>query len=126
MRYDKDRRVFVFEIEDDEGVEETITVPATMDVCGRCGGHGTHDHAAFSTGITASEWAEHVHDDPDFPAEYARGTFAVTCEECHGANVVPAPDLDRLDDATRERVERWMDEEAAYRSEQAYVQRMGF
>jgi hypothetical protein len=59
----------------------THQIPAKFVICGRCNGEGTHDHPAFSNGITSSEWAEWDDDDRD---HYLRGDYDVACECCEG------------------------------------------
>lgn len=79
--------VTIFDDNDDEVEHE---LPATNEVCGRCDGHGTHTNTSIDgNGITSSEWAEW---DPEEQESYMNGEYDVTCEKCHGSNVVLVPD----------------------------------
>ncbi len=100
-----------------------LVVSAVYEVCGRCDGHGQHDHPAFANGITSSEWHGPDWDD-DSRDSYMRGVYDVPCERCKGARVELVPDESgltswqrsvlalhyegrRRDDAERASEERW-------------------
>lgn len=112
--------------DDDEEVEHKI--PAKYEVCSRCYGEGKHvDPNIDGDGITGSEWAELCDGDPDFPDDYMSGKFDVTCEECNGLRVVPAPDEEHMTDAQKELVKEWyeqQDRESSFDYEDAYTRRM--
>lgn len=91
---------------DDEGDEQTLTIPAKYEVCGRCYGKGKHDHPAFANGITSSEWNSPDWDDDSHEA-YIRGDYDVQCTVCNGERVVPVPDYDRLTPEQLTIVENW-------------------
>ena len=55
---DAERMVILLDIKNDDGNEETISVPARWVVCPRCDGKGSHWHEAFDNGIIASEMSE--------------------------------------------------------------------
>lgn len=78
-------------IMDEEGNEHVI--PSRFEVCGQCRGHGSHDHPAFSNGITSSEWSEM---DEDSRENYMSGAYDVTCTCCGGERVVLVPDTDNM------------------------------
>jgi hypothetical protein len=86
ITFDRARMLFLV---DDEDAGEGYEVPAVFEVCGRCDGHGKHDHPAFSNGITFDEW-----NGPGWSYEdqetYLSGGYDVQCEECKGDRVVPA------------------------------------
>lgn len=82
---------------DDGDVE--LELPAKVEVCWRCKGHGTHltpsigEHA-----YSMEEFNEAFDDDEDKDAYFQRGgMYDVTCHECHGKNVIKVVD----DDACR-------------------------
>ncbi len=57
-------------------------------ICERCEGNGSHDHPAFSNGISSDEWAEW---DADERESYMHGRYDVPCSECGGAGKVQEP-----------------------------------
>ena len=75
------------------GFRPVFSVPAKMEVCGRCEGTGKHDHPAFSNGFTSDEMAEAG---PDFQEEYMAGRYDVTCSACKGEKVQKVIDEDAL------------------------------
>lgn len=122
MEYDAARKVFC--LEDDEGVE--ITVPARMEVCGRCDGHGTHTNPSIDGhGITMDEWRGPEWDDESREA-YLSGRYDVTCGTCQGTNVVPVPDLRSVSAAVRRQVRAWQRDEAQVRAEARHEAQMGY
>ena len=75
------------------GIEMEISVPGERIVCPSCNGSGTElcgglKGAAFS--------ADEMYEDPDFSEDYCGGKYDVACSECHGKNVVTAPDESRM------------------------------
>lgn len=101
---------------DDEGdYSEEIELPAKWEVCGRCHGEGKHDPASFSGGFSAEDFAE----DPDFAEEYFKGSYDVSCEECHGRTTVLMIDEKSLTEEQRKQYETYMKQQyeaARYRS----------
>jgi hypothetical protein len=78
---------------DTDGTEVQHEMPAKMEVCGRCQGTGKHTNPSIDgNGITQSEMEELGE---DFREDYLSGVYDITCTECHGRNVVPAPDFAR-------------------------------
>ena len=77
-----------------------VYFPSKMVICPRCEGRGSHDHPAFSNGITSSEW-----NGPDWDDEsretYLSGGYDVSCSECAGLRVVAVPDVRRCSWAQR-------------------------
>lgn len=82
-----------FTIENDDGEEETMSLPTIMQVCHDCDGHGTtlcegmRGHA-----YSAEEFAEEF--DEEEREEYFRpgGMYDEQCRTCKGANVIPEVD----------------------------------
>lgn len=111
---------------DDEGEEIKREVPCKMEVCSRCEGHGTHLNPSIGEhAYTMEEFHESF--DEEGREEYFKrgGIYDVTCEECHGANVVPVPDLTKLSKEDQEKLEKHEADEAAYRAECEAERRMG-
>lgn len=105
---------------DEDGNE--VVIPSKYEVCGRCKGHGTHDHPAFSNGFTSSEWAEMDQDSRD---NYMSGAYDVMCTECDGQRVVLVPDFDNMTDELREIVEAEERAEREIRAAQRMERMMG-
>ncbi len=119
---------FVFrddDAEDDDLYEREFLVPALAVVCGRCDGRGTHDHEAFSNGITSSEW-----DGPDWDEEsreaYMRGAYDVRCTECEGKRVQLVPDEARAPTGFMEIYGKALDDDYRGRLEREHERRMGY
>lgn len=127
MKYDREHNRFTVEVygEDENGdYSEEITLPATLEVCDGCHGTGTHVHRAIDgNGITGAEWEEWDYEDRE---DYMGGRFDVTCEDCHGRNVMPVVDWDSVPDKVAERVQEQLDREAEYEAERAHELRMGY
>src|SRR4249920_3393464 len=78
-----------FEYEDDDGEEQTASLPGKYEICDECGGHGAHSRAVDGDGITSSEWAEWDQDDRE---TYLSGGYDQGCESCHGTGKVVVVD----------------------------------
>ena len=76
---------------DEDTAEVEVRLPAKYEVCPRCQGRGTHDHPAFSNGITSDEWNSPDWDD-DSREAYVRGAYDVACTQCQGERVVLVAD----------------------------------
>lgn len=76
----------------DDGDE--VALPTVFVVCPRCAGKGTHDHPAFSNGITAEEWNRDW--DDESREQYMGGGYDVPCSNCCGQRVVARPDRKRF------------------------------
>jgi hypothetical protein len=87
---------------DDEGNEEVIEIPCVWEICDDCRGEGRH--SAHLGVIDRSDWGDDEFED------YLRGAYDRACG-CDGGRV-KVPNLDRLDAATRARVEEHWDDEA--------------
>lgn len=114
---------FEIPLENDDGEEEILYLPAEFDVCPVCDGKGTHVNPSIDAhGITADEFS----DDPDFRDEYFSGRYDVPCYACKTKRVYPQPNAKT--DEEKEilaRVDEWMEDEYHYRSICAAERRMG-
>lgn len=90
----------IFGYVDDEGFD--VDVAAHWVVCDTCSGEGKHSHAVDGDGISSSEWEEWA---PEEQESYMRGDYDRECEGCKGRGLVLDVDWDKLDEATRKRVE---------------------
>jgi hypothetical protein len=100
---------------DDEGEPIEVECPMRKEVCPKCRGEGRHIHQAFIDEAFTVEDAER--DGLDFHDEVRRmqrGDYDVTCNKCHGQNVVDVPDLDALTPEQREALREYEEEEAHY------------
>lgn len=121
------RRVMVFTYNDEvmQGdewyeVERKADLPATVEVCGRCGGTGKHDHPAFSNGLGEDQLG-----DFEFMEGYHSGNYDVNCEECAGRNVQMVVDAEKADPTILEILYRYEDDLWASQQEEAAERRMG-
>ena len=115
--------VFKFTLLDDDGEERDLAFPGRWEICDRCRGNGTHDHPAFSNGLTSEDFEE----DPDFREEYLAGRYDVRCEECGGEGKVAVPDVPAMRFNQRRllvRCRRQAREIARDRAADAYTRRM--
>lgn len=90
--------------------DQAIKLPTHRIVCPRCHGNGEHVNPSIDgNGISTDDecWQ-----DDDFREGYLSGRYNVTCEECHGRNVVDDVDWDALSDELRARLEAAYQEEA--------------
>src|SRR3954471_21354083 len=83
-----------FTYEDDDGEEIEASLPAKMEVCYRCSGHGSHLHPAIGEHAYSVEEFYESFSEPEDREEYFRhgGIYDVACEVCHGQNVIPVVD----------------------------------
>lgn len=73
-------------------------LPAVVQLCSTCDGHGTVDNPAFDQGFTRSEWAELDCDEQD---AYMSGAYDVQCSACHGQRTQLVPDVSMMTWAQR-------------------------
>lgn len=110
-RIDQNRMTMEVELIDDDGDEYTVKFPIVFKVCWRCEGKGSHVHPGVDGhGITESEWEQ----DWSFEEQeqYWSGGYDVQCEECHGANVLPAIDEKRCEELGLEgQLQRYQEEQ---------------
>lgn len=83
---------------DEEGEEVTHSFPSKNEVCPRCEGHGTHLTPSIGNHAYSMEEFYESFDDEEDREEYFKrgGRYDVTCEECHGKNVIEVVDEDKL------------------------------
>jgi hypothetical protein len=118
---------------DDAEDEITHSFPSIKEVCGRCEGHGTHLTPSIGEHAYSSEEFYESFCEPEDRAEYFKrgGIYDVTCDLCHGANVVAVVDEAHLSEADKEKFlsyekcERLQaqydaDDAATYRMESGY------
>jgi hypothetical protein len=84
--------------ETDENEEIELQVPAKMEVCPECEGHGyVLREGLRGVAYTAEEFREAFCDDEDRQAYFSRGgKYDTLCDSCGGKNVVPVVDEDRI------------------------------
>jgi len=85
---DRKRMQFTFTTEDENGAETLHTLPVRMEVCPTCDGRGTHVKASVDAG--GYNFEDDDYDDQEGESSYWSGAYDVTCETCHGNNVVPS------------------------------------
>jgi DnaJ-class molecular chaperone len=83
-----------FTIENDDGEEVVYELPSKMEVCSLCGGHGTHLMPGLQGhAFTREEFEDTFDDDEDREQYFTRGgRYDVTCQCCHGKNVIEVID----------------------------------
>jgi hypothetical protein len=112
----------VIEIEQEDGSYLETSIPSKFEVCGRCGGEGSHVNPAVDgNGISVEEMGE----DPDFAENYFSGVYDVQCTECKGLRVVPVVDETRCSAELLKAYAKHQDEEYRYQAECAMERRMG-
>jgi hypothetical protein len=108
--FNAEAMTFTFIQEDKDGEEVSYTLPAKFEVCPTCNGRGTHvrpsvDASGFDGWDDVDEYGE---------SNYLAGAYNVTCQTCHGRNVVPSIDRDAADDTTLALWDSEREEEASY------------
>jgi excinuclease UvrABC ATPase subunit len=98
-------------------------LPSVWTICHRCDGNGTHDHPAFSNGITSSEWEQDW--DEEEREHYLRGAYDVQCEKCHGSGKVLEVDRDRVNPRLLVLYDNYQDQVRIMRFEVETERRMG-
>ena len=108
----------------DEYPRSSQRIYTVKEVCPRCCGEGTHVNPSIDgNGISADEWYNEW--DDESREMYLTGGYDVTCEECHGSNVVDVLDETRTLKVIVDRWNEWIHDEWAYRAECAAERRMG-
>ena len=84
--------------ENDDEEEVTLTLPAKMEVCYECDGHGyVLCDGMRNHGYSQEEFNEAFDDEEDRAAYFQRGgKYDVACPVCRSKNVVPVVDETRL------------------------------
>ena len=100
-------------IYNDDGEQEEHKLPAKNEVCDRCEGFGTHTNPSIDgNGITESEMAEILHEDPEFLNNYMGGMYDVGCFACHGNKVVLVPDEEACSAEKMKVLQTWYDQQS--------------
>ncbi len=107
-------------VDDGEGWETVVSLPAKWVVCDVCDGKGTVVNPSIDCGgLTGEDFA----DDPDFANDYMSGVYDQPCNRCQGRTTISVVDRDRCDAdllaAYDEAVKDEADAEAAQRAELA-------
>jgi hypothetical protein len=98
----------VYEYEDEDGclVKINETVPVKMEVCPSCGGFGKYVNPNIDrNGLTQEDFD----DDPDFRENYFDGLYDITCTQCKGEKLIPTIDVNNINGALKEKVEKYLD-----------------
>jgi len=121
--FDLRTMTLLYTIEDDEGLEDIVEVPAQFVICSTCRGKGQHSLAVDGHGITASEW----HHDWSFEEKqaYMAGDYDRRCDDCDGSGKYPEPDWVKLSPKDTERVRSWMKDQREFEAMVAAERRMG-
>lgn len=99
-------------IYDDEGEEVEYLLPARYEVCFRCRGEGRHCNPSIDgNGITGSEMAEILNEDPNFLEDYVGGKYDVVCRECDGLRVISEVDEEHLSEDQKKIYDLWCRQE---------------
>jgi len=89
LDFDEKQMVLHMCIEDDDGEEQIIDVPAKFTVCPDCRGKGTCVNPDIDRhGLSREDFSE----DPDFEEAYYRGRYDIPCPGCKGLRVIPVAD----------------------------------
>ena len=84
--------------DEETGDEVEHELPARMEVCPRCDGHGTHLNPSIGEHAYTREEFDETFDDEDREEYFRRGgKYDVQCLSCRGKNVVAVVDEERLD-----------------------------
>jgi len=126
VSFDAKAMTLTYRMEDDDGLEEEIVLPARFEVCPTCSGKGAHVNPSIDAhGISREEFDE----DPDFRDDYLSGAYDVACYGCGGKRVVPEVNDENLSEegkAMLARVQARDEREARYRAQQRHEQAMGY
>lgn len=104
-----------------KGNQFEVLLPAKRIVCPTCEGTGS----VLRDGLRGVAFNLDQMDDPDFVENYFGGNYDVTCDHCHGENVVLEIDYEALSEKMKARVDRQADQEWAAEQEQRAEQRWG-
>lgn len=111
-------------VENEDGLEEELTLPAKFEVCSICRGKGTVVNPNIDRhGISPEEFAE----DPDFEEAYFSGAYDQSCGWCGGRRVeaVPDPKSDE-DKATLKRYNDRLAQLAQWEAEEQRARELGY
>lgn len=108
--YDKDEETISFTVTEyvdghDEDGNETeyceehdFSLPATLVVCDLCHGKGKYVNPSIDAGGLSRD---DFYEDPGFAEGYFGGAYDVCCGQCHGNNVIPIVNEERLNEKQR-------------------------
>lgn len=119
----------IVKYENDEGEEIELELPCKMEVCDRCEGYGTHLTPSIGEHAYSSEEFYEAFDDEESREQYFKrgGIYDVTCEVCHGKNVVPVIDEENIPEELKAQYQEYLkyDERMAqYEAEDRATARM--
>lgn len=117
---------FYSEDENGDEIEITAHFPAKWEICDHCRGNGTHDHPAFSNGISGEEFYGEW--EPEERERYMDGFYDVSCDDCGGSGKVKVIDEDAITEDQQDDLKdyyRQLRRQAAYDRECAMERRMG-
>lgn len=120
-----------FEVIDDEtGDEVVLSLPAKMEVCHDCEGHGTHLAPGMRFHAYSQEEFYEEFDDEDREQYFTRGgMYDVMCETCKGKNVIAVVNENACrTEEQKALLKRYYDiekDKAMFRREQEAERRMG-
>ena len=100
---------------------ETL-LPAKRIVCPTCEGTGR----VLCDGLRGVAIDPEHMEDPDFAESYFGGNYDVTCDHCHGENVVLEVDYEALSEKMKARVDRQANQEWRDEQERLAERRWGF
>jgi hypothetical protein len=113
LEVDERRMIASVTLENEDGEEITAEAPVIFEVCGRCGGRGSHVNPSIDGhGITMEEWDQDWSEDER--EGYLSGRYDVTCYECAGKRVVAVIDETRCDSDVLDQIRRLEREDAEY------------
>ena len=107
---DRKRMQFTFVTVDENEVETLHTLPIRMQVCPTCDGRGTH----IRPSIDAAGFDDWDDVDENGESNYFAGAYDITCETCHGNNVVPSICREGANKATLALWDKQLADEAEY------------
>ena len=93
--------------------EVAVQLPSKNEVCPRCEGHGTHLTPSIGEHAYSMEEFHEAFDDDESRGEYFRrgGIYDVTCEKCHGRNVIAVVDEDACTAEQKEHLRLYEEEQ---------------
>jgi len=94
----------------DDGDEIELDLPSHMDVCGDCQGHGTvMNESMRNHAYSSEEFYEAFPEDEDREQYFKRGgIYDVQCPTCHGKNVVPVVDEEKLSEEQKAQYKEYL------------------
>jgi hypothetical protein len=115
--------------DDDDEIE--LDLPYRMEVCGNCEGHGTvMNESMRNHAYSREEFEETFFEDEDREQYFKRGgIYDVVCTACHGKNVVPVVDEERLTEEQKAQYEIYLAycrDLASYEAEVRHERMMGY